>query len=91
VPGEAISDAGTVAVNRELLTNVVVSAVPFHCTTEAGTNPVPLMVTLKLVPPGVVAAGTGGLLTNGIGLDCAPAIAHINAETQAKPASFMDF
>ena len=60
VDAEAIFAAGTVAVSCELLTNVVVKAVPFQLITDPGTNPVPFIVSLKLGPPGGVAVGTSG-------------------------------
>jgi hypothetical protein len=44
---EASSEAGTVALSVEVFTKVVASAVLFHITTEALTNP--------LAPPAVVA------------------------------------
>jgi len=56
----AMFAAGTVAVNCELLTNVVASAVPFQLTTDPETNPVPFTVSVKLGPPGAVAVGTSG-------------------------------
>jgi hypothetical protein len=56
----AIFDAGTIAVNCELLTKVVVSAVPFQLIDEPETKPVPFTVSVKLAPPGEVAVGTNG-------------------------------
>ncbi|HYU45423.1 MAG TPA: hypothetical protein VEK84_04500 [Terriglobales bacterium] len=41
VPAVAMFAAGTVAVNCELETKVVVSSVPFHLTEAPKTNPVP--------------------------------------------------
>jgi hypothetical protein len=43
----AMSEAGTLAVNREPLTKVVASGLPFHFTTEPETNPVPFTVRIK--------------------------------------------
>jgi len=60
VPAVAMFEAGTVAVNCELLTKVVLSGVPFQLTTDPETNPVPLTVSVKLDPPGGVAVGTSG-------------------------------
>src|ERR1017187_7106879 len=56
-PTEAMSLAGTAAVNCVALTNVVVSAAPFHCTTEPETKPEPL--TVKMNPPAPATALDG--------------------------------
>src|SRR5579863_5847816 len=67
----AISEAGTLAVNCELLTNVVASRLPFQFTTEPETNPVPFSASVKPPPPGATASGTSGWLMSGTGLVCA--------------------
>jgi hypothetical protein len=86
----AMFEAGTVAVNCELLTNVVVSAVPFHSTTDPETNPVPFTVSLKLWPPGAVAVGTRGWLTKGTGFVCAKTVVMARSTNgQTKRADFM--
>jgi hypothetical protein len=66
VPPVATSDAETAAVNCVALTNVVVSEVVFHLTTEALTKLVPLTVSVNAAPPviaevgeSVVMVGTG--------------------------------
>jgi hypothetical protein len=56
----AMFEAGTVAVNCELLTKVVLRGVPFQSTADPETNPVPFTVSVKLGPPGAVAVGTSG-------------------------------
>jgi hypothetical protein len=58
VAAAAIFEAGTVAINCELLTNVVLKAAPFNLTTAPDTNSVPFRV--KLGPPGRVEVGTRG-------------------------------
>src|SRR5271163_2900430 len=75
VPAVAMSPAGTAAVNCVPLTNVVVSPVPFHCTTETPlTKFVPVTVSVKPAPPAVaevgkivasVGAGFGPVMVNG--------------------------
>jgi hypothetical protein len=62
----AMSDAGMLAFNCELLTNVVSRAPPFQCTTEPETKPVPFTVSVNPAPPGLTASGTSGWLINGI-------------------------
>ena len=56
----AISAAGTAAVSCESLAKLVASALPFQFTTEAGTNPFPLTVSVNSGPPGAMLAGTRG-------------------------------
>jgi hypothetical protein len=61
VPAAAMSLDGTAAVNCVALTYVVVSAVPFHCTTEAFapfTKLVPFTVSVNAAPPTIAEAGT---------------------------------
>src|ERR1700674_323979 len=79
-----MSDAGTVAVNCELVTKVVASAVPFQFTTELETNSVPLTVSVKPDPPGAAVMGTSGWLINGTGLDCASATVLANIKQKQK-------
>jgi hypothetical protein len=83
----AISDAGTTAVNWELLTNVVASTLPFQCTTDPGTKLVPLTVSVNCAPPGAALAGTSGQLTKGTGLGlCAASLsAQAAIKTSAMP------
>src|ERR1019366_8105869 len=57
VPADTIRLLPTVAVNCVALTNVVGSAVPFHCTTAPEAKPLPLTVSVKLAPPAVVGEG----------------------------------
>src|SRR5207249_5902374 len=53
VPAVAIREAGTVAVSCVVETNVVVSAVPLHCTVEPDTKLVPFTVKANCGPPAV--------------------------------------
>jgi len=64
----AMSEANTVAVSRESFTKRVVLALPFQCTTEVDTKPVPFTVSWKPAPPGALASGTKGWLISGTGL-----------------------
>ena len=62
VPAEAISAAGTWAVNAvvrppPLTTGVVVRLTPFHRTTELWSNVLPLTVSVKADPPAVALLG----------------------------------
>ncbi|MGA2113575.1 MAG: hypothetical protein ABSH56_02355 [Bryobacteraceae bacterium] len=57
VPGKAIRPAGTAAVNCVALTNVVGSAVPFHCNIAPAANPLPFTVSVKAFPPAVADEG----------------------------------
>src|SRR5215471_515742 len=67
VPGVATSEAGTLAVKRDRLTNLVGNELPFHFTTAPETNPVPLTVSTNAAPPGLTASGTRGWLMKGTG------------------------
>jgi hypothetical protein len=57
VPALAMRFAGTEAVNRLLLTNVVVSWVPLHRTAAADWNPLPFTVSVNAGPPAVAVVG----------------------------------
>ena len=77
-PALATALAATGAVNCVALTNVVVSAVEFHCTTAPETNPVPLTVSVKPAWPAAaelglrkVIAGTGAMVNVAL-FDVAP-------------------
>ena len=56
----AMSDTRMLAVNCELLTNVVARALPFQFTTDPETKPVPFTVSVNPAPPGAIASGTSG-------------------------------
>lgn len=56
-PPVAMSDAGTAAVNCVALTNIVVSEVVFHFTTEVLTKLVPLTVKVNAAPPVIAEVG----------------------------------
>ena len=79
VPDEVRSPIGTVAVSDVALTSVVVSAEPFHFTTEPLTKFVPVTVRVNAAPPTLaevgemdVSVGTGLLIENRNGFDCPP-------------------
>lgn len=57
VPGDAIKDAGTAAVSRLLLTNVVASADPFHVTCVPLVNPDPFTVNANAAVPAIALCG----------------------------------
>ena len=61
-----MSDDESDAVNCVWLTNVVVLAAPFHCTTEPETKPVPLMVRVNAPPAAGTALGEIELMTGDI-------------------------
>jgi hypothetical protein len=67
VPPLAISAAVTVAVSCVLLTNAVVSPVPFHCTAAPERNPVPFTVSVNWDPPAFTEGGLR-LLIVGVGI-----------------------
>jgi hypothetical protein len=58
VPLEAMEAAGMAAVNCVEFTNVVAGAAPPKLTIEPATKFVPLMVSVKAVPPAEVEFGT---------------------------------
>ena len=57
VPADAISEAGTAAVNCPALTNVVLRALPFQVTAVVAVNPAPLTVRVKPGPPAIALVG----------------------------------
>ena len=57
VPAVAMSAAVIAAVTWVALTNVVVRALPLNFTLDPETNPVPLTVRVKAVPPAVALEG----------------------------------
>jgi hypothetical protein len=56
-PTAATKESGTLAVNFFELTNVVVSDIEFHFTTDVPTNPVPNTVSVTPVAPGFALTG----------------------------------
>jgi hypothetical protein len=79
VAGEAIRAPGTTAVNCVEETKVVERRSPFHNTAEAGSNPDPVTVRVKSLPPATaeaglmeVTAGGGAVMVNVRALDEAP-------------------
>ena len=65
--GVMMSAERIVAFTRDWLTNVVALALPFQCTTELGTKPVPFTVSVNSSPPGMTVSGTSGSLMKGTG------------------------
>jgi hypothetical protein len=57
LPGEAISLAGMAALSWVALTKVVVTAAPFHSTTDPFTNPAPFRVSVNAGPPAIAELG----------------------------------
>ena len=57
VPAAAMSLAGIAAVTCVALTNVVVRAAPFHCTTDPDTKLLPFAVSVNAGPPAVALLG----------------------------------
>src|SRR5215475_28182 len=83
VVGEAIFAAGTVAESLEVLTKTVVSELPFHCTVEPETNPVPVTTRLRSGPPGATAAGPNGFRNGtGVGVTGTACIGTITANNR---------
>ena len=79
VPAVSMSDEGTVAVSRVLLTKVVVKTELFQCTFEPETKFDPLTVSVKAGPSAVallgeieLIAGTGLLTVNVFAFDVPP-------------------
>ena len=73
------------AVNCELLTNVVARALPFQFTTDPETKPVPFTVSVNPAPPGATASGTRGWLISGTGFT-APGVADHSGYRFAQPS-----
>src|SRR5450756_112720 len=76
---QATRFAGTTAVTRAMVTNVVVSAERFHSTVEAGAKYAPFTVSVNAGAPSVtdagltpLAAGVDGITVNVIGLVISP-------------------
>jgi hypothetical protein len=91
-PALAISLAGTWAVSWLALAKVVVSAVPFHFTTEFATKLAPLTVNVKVAPPTVApvgatdaTVGAGLLMGNVAGADVPPPGAGLMTVMLAEP------
>ena len=84
VPAVAMSLWGTAAVNCVALPNVVVSAAPFHWTTELLTKLVPITTSVKPAPPAVAEEGESAL-TVGTGLFAAALIVNVRAAEVPPP------
>ena len=100
VPAEAMSVAGTIAVNCVALPKVVVNAAPFHFTTEALMKFVPVTVRVNAAPPAVaevgeiiVSVGEGlfvaALMVNVCALEVPPPGVGFKTVTEAVPAEAM--
>jgi hypothetical protein len=81
LPELAIRLAGTAAVSCVLLTTVVESAVPFHCTVDVLKKFVPLTVRVKAGPAAVantglrlVIVGTGAVTVTWTALEAPPTV-----------------
>jgi hypothetical protein len=68
MPVDAIASAGMAAVNCVELTNVVVNATPPRLTIEAAMKFVPVIVSVKAVPPATVLFGEIAVIV-GAGFD----------------------
>src|ERR1043166_6676306 len=93
VPALAMSVAVMAVVSCVALTKVVARALPFHCTTEAATKPVPVTVSVKALPPAVAplgpsapSVGAGLLMVNVSALEAPPPGAGETTVTDAVPA-----
>ena len=94
VPAVAMSLAGMAAVNCVALPKVVVRGLPFHCTVEPFTKPLPLTVNVNAVPPAVTAfglkvviVGAGLLIVNVRLFEVPPPGAGLTTVTVAVPAA----
>src|SRR5262249_28787362 len=63
----AMSEERIVAFICDPLTNVVARALPFQCTREPGTKPVPFTISVNPDPAGLAASGKRGWLIKGTG------------------------
>ena len=91
-----MSMLGTAAVNCVPLTNVVVSATPFHSTTEPLTKLLPVTISVNAGPPAVaevcesdVRMETGLLIVKVTVLDVPPPGVGLNTVTEAVPGLVM--
>src|SRR5579864_9748801 len=91
-----MSTAVICAVRTVALVNEVVRLVPFHCTVDPETNPVPLTVNVKVAPPtvavegeSVVIVGSGGLIVKVAALEVPPPGAGFTTVTCPLPALAM--
>ena len=96
VPPVAMSAAVMAACKLVLDTNVVVRALPFHCTVEEDTKPVPVTVSVNAAPPAIVelmfrdsTAGAGLLIVKANALLEPPPGLGVETETCAVPAAAM--
>ena len=92
----AMSAARMVAVSLVALTKVVVRLLPFHCTTDAGTKPLPVTVRVKAGPfcgallgASVESTGTGlpAVTMKDRALEVPPPGAGVTTVTWAVPAA----
>jgi pectin methylesterase-like acyl-CoA thioesterase len=92
VPAAATSGAAIAACNCVPLTNVVGRVAPFHRTTDALANPLPVTVTVNAAAPAVTLAGdtdstlgTGFAIVNAKSPEAPPPGAGVNTDTCAGP------
>src|SRR5712691_7225924 len=95
VPAVVRSLPGMLVVSWVALTKVVVRMPPFHCTTEAGTKPLPVTVRVKAGPPcsallgeSEERAGTGftAVMVKATAAEVPPPGVGVNTVTGAEPA-----
>jgi hypothetical protein len=94
VPTDAMSVAGTAAVNCVALTNVVTRFALFHCTTAVFRKLLPFTVNVNAGPPAIaefgtsdVSAATGVVISNISVLDVPPPGAGFTTVTNAEFAN----
>ena len=85
VPSAAISAAVTAALSCVALTNVVGRLLPFHRTTEQGTNPAPVTFKVNAAVPAVALVGTR-VVTDGTGRDVVGAVTANGRELEIAAA-----
>src|SRR5947208_3190810 len=79
VPMTARSVVASAAVNSVDDTNVVGRSVSFHRTTESGTKPLPVTVSMNPDDPAIAEAGTSPVVT-GVGLKPPPPAAFVHVK-----------
>ena len=94
VPTEAISVAGTAAVNCVAFTNVVARFAPFHCTTAVFRKLLPFTVNVNAGLPAIAEFGTseesvatGVVISNTTEFEVPPPGVGFTTPTNADPAN----
>lgn len=95
-PAGAISAALMAACRLVLETNVVVRALPFHCTTEEETKFVPVTVMVKLAPAATAELGLSTAIAGGVCVimklraeEVPPPGDELDTVTEAEPAALI--